>query len=232
MTSPSIAQQIEKLGSDLERAFDTQFLRLGHDLPEPEVFYKPFTGRGYHFDRSWPTMKIGIELQGGTHGYPIICHNCNVRVRGIKSDGTPGKEIRIPGHHARRSQLTSDMEKINLAQLNGWAVLLFGHDDVHANPFQMVDQIRRLIEKRRYLAHPHLDLTARELEILTYVAGGFTGREIAIRVDCKVNTVKSHVATIVTKLNAVNRTSAVATAASLGLIDWEKVTWAVQIEPL
>lgn len=227
--SSTIAQQIEKLGSELERAFDTQFRRIGHDLPEPEKLHKPFEGRRFHFDRSWPTMKIGIELHGGTHGYPIICHNCNMRVRGIKSDGTPGKEIRIPGHHARRSQLSSDMEKINLAQLNGWAVLLFGHDDIHANPFQMVDKIRKLIELRSYLAHPQIELTARELEILSFIAGGFTSREIADRLSCHRLTVQSHVANIVTKLGAVNRTSAVAIAASLGLIPWESVTWAMQI---
>ena len=61
-------------------------------------------------------------------------------------------------------------------------------------------------------------LTPRELEILTLMAGGASNHEIAGRLVVTVGTVKGHVNHILDKLEARNRTEAVARARDLGLL--------------
>jgi LuxR family maltose regulon positive regulatory protein len=62
-------------------------------------------------------------------------------------------------------------------------------------------------------------LTAREMEILTLMAGGASNQEIAGRLVVTVGTVKGHVNHILDKLEAHNRTEAVARARGLGLLE-------------
>jgi NarL family two-component system response regulator LiaR len=68
-------------------------------------------------------------------------------------------------------------------------------------------------------AHQHtLGITARELEILTLVARGFSNREIATQLFVSENTVKTHCARTFDKLGAVRRTQAVQRGKELGLL--------------
>jgi LuxR family maltose regulon positive regulatory protein len=62
-------------------------------------------------------------------------------------------------------------------------------------------------------------LTARELEILALMANGASNQETAGRLVVTVGTVKGHVNHILDKLDARNRTEAVARARHLGLLD-------------
>lgn len=62
-------------------------------------------------------------------------------------------------------------------------------------------------------------LTAREIEVLTLVAAGLTNREIGLALSISPGTVKRHTANINSKLNAHNRTQAVAIARTLAIID-------------
>lgn len=73
----------------------------------------------------------------------------------------------------------------------------------------------RLVSRTRA---PQQDLTARELEILTFVARGISNREIAQTVFVSEATVKSHLVHIFTKLDAESRTEAVAIARERRLI--------------
>lgn len=68
-------------------------------------------------------------------------------------------------------------------------------------------------------APPSETLTARELEVLQELALGLQNKEIAARLVISERTVKFHVSAILNKLNAGNRTEAVAIAAQRGLID-------------
>jgi two-component system, NarL family, response regulator LiaR len=63
-----------------------------------------------------------------------------------------------------------------------------------------------------------LGITARELEILTLIARGFSNREIATQVFVSENTVKTHCARVFDKLGAARRTQAVQRGKELGLL--------------
>ena len=63
-----------------------------------------------------------------------------------------------------------------------------------------------------------LGITARELEILTLVAHGFSNREIATQLFVSENTVKTHCARAFDKLGAARRTQAVLRGKELGLL--------------
>ncbi len=63
-----------------------------------------------------------------------------------------------------------------------------------------------------------LGITARELEILTLIARGFSNREIATQLFVSENTVKTHCARTFDKLGAARRTQAVLRGKELGLL--------------
>ncbi len=68
------------------------------------------------------------------------------------------------------------------------------------------------------LAAPDLGLSERELEVLALLATGQTNAEVAEELYISVGTVKSHSANIYRKLEAKNRTEAVARARELGVL--------------
>lgn len=61
-------------------------------------------------------------------------------------------------------------------------------------------------------------LTQREREVIALLAEGASNKVIARRLDISVHTAKFHVAAILEKLGAVNRTDAIATAMRDGLV--------------
>lgn len=66
---------------------------------------------------------------------------------------------------------------------------------------------------------PLLDpLSQREIEVLSHIAGGLQNREIADRLVVSLNTVKTHINNIYSKLGITNRVQAVSRAKELGII--------------
>jgi DNA-binding CsgD family transcriptional regulator len=61
-------------------------------------------------------------------------------------------------------------------------------------------------------------LTPREIEVLGMLAEGLGNKSVARRLSISEHTVKFHVSSIFTKLNAKSRTEAVTLGARLGLI--------------
>jgi len=65
---------------------------------------------------------------------------------------------------------------------------------------------------------PAIDLTAREIEVLRLLAGGFSNKEIARALTLAEGTVKNHVSVILAKLGTRDRTRAVLKAVEEGLV--------------
>ncbi|MCE7933136.1 MAG: hypothetical protein DYG96_00940 [Chlorobi bacterium CHB2] len=63
-----------------------------------------------------------------------------------------------------------------------------------------------------------IPLTNRELEILQLMAQGFSNREIGERLYVSVNTIKTHIANLLDKLEASNRVEAIARAQQAGVL--------------
>ncbi|MFC1984486.1 response regulator transcription factor [Chloroflexota bacterium] len=62
-------------------------------------------------------------------------------------------------------------------------------------------------------------LTSRELQVLNYIAKGYANKIVAFELGISKNTIKSFVSSILTKLNANDRTEAVVIAIKHGLIE-------------
>lgn len=67
-------------------------------------------------------------------------------------------------------------------------------------------------------ARASLGITDRELEVLELLAAGRSNKEIARKLAVSLNTVKTHVSRLFTKLEASRRTEAIMRARELGLI--------------
>ncbi len=63
-----------------------------------------------------------------------------------------------------------------------------------------------------------IKLTAKQIKILNYIAQGYFNKQIAVELGVAESTIKTHVTTILNKLNANDRTEAVVTAIKHGLI--------------
>jgi two-component system response regulator DegU len=63
-------------------------------------------------------------------------------------------------------------------------------------------------------------LTSRETEIVEYMAQGFANKQIAVKLKISEQTIKNHVTSILSKLDANARTEAVVKAIKRGLISF------------
>jgi two-component system, NarL family, response regulator len=65
---------------------------------------------------------------------------------------------------------------------------------------------------------PNSDLSTRELEVLEQLVAGKSNKEIATKLGITEATVKSHVSTILLRMNVEDRTQAAVTALRRGLV--------------
>ncbi len=89
----------------------------------------------------------------------------------------------------------------------------FEEKDVH--PFDSAQDKPSSLSLQPLSVEP---LSERELEVLQLIAEGLTNPEIAARLFLSLNTVKVHTRNIYGKLDAHNRTQAVARARALGIL--------------
>ncbi len=93
---------------------------------------------------------------------------------------------------------------------------------------ELVDAVHALQREVRYLAPRiaeriadslnHVQLTARETEVLRHMATGCPNKRIALALDISVGTVKAHTKAIFGKLDCASRTQAVVRAEQRGLL--------------
>jgi DNA-binding NarL/FixJ family response regulator len=121
---------------------------------------------------------------------------------------------------------------------NVWAALAAGADGFlpkRARPAEIADAVRVLAAGDSLLfpaavrelavrhagvraAAPSVDLTPRERDVLVLVARGRTNAEIAEELFLGLQTVKTHVSSLLRKLGARDRTQAVVVAYESGLV--------------
>jgi DNA-binding NarL/FixJ family response regulator len=65
----------------------------------------------------------------------------------------------------------------------------------------------------------HEELSPRESEVLQLLSLGLLNKEIAVRLEISEHTVKYHISSIFTKLEATNRVEAVRAGIRLGLLE-------------
>lgn len=138
----------------------------------------------------------------------------------------------VAAHHISKTEVQQFLARHNLAVLPS---LLTGHDLQNIGSLlQMGSNIERdLLEieetqgatpQRNSLPtqmgnQPLLDpLSQREIEVLSHIAGGLQNREIADRLVVSLNTIKTHINNIYSKLGITNRVQAVTRAQELGII--------------
>jgi DNA-binding CsgD family transcriptional regulator/tetratricopeptide (TPR) repeat protein len=86
---------------------------------------------------------------------------------------------------------------------------------------QLIEDIDRLLEVRDAGANLPDHLTAREAEVLRLLAVGRTNKDVSLALSISLNTVATHVRSILSKTNCANRTEAAAYAMRHGLLHAE-----------
>ncbi len=85
-------------------------------------------------------------------------------------------------------------------------------------PSLATEATQALIQATVRPAAPSYRLTAREIEVLALMTEGLTNRQISLRLEVSISTVKFHVSSVLSKLGAASRTEAVALAVENNLI--------------
>ncbi|MGJ3495795.1 hypothetical protein ACR9PT_14710 [Piscirickettsia salmonis] len=99
-----------------ERAFKLH-CRLEKIAP-PEQEYRFHKTRRWRFDFAWPSLKIAVEVEGGTYSQ---------------------------GRHTRGKGFEADCEKYNSAVEAGWQVFRYSTSQV--NQYIAIRQVKRVLEK-------------------------------------------------------------------------------------
>ncbi len=149
-----------------------------------------------------------------------------------RSGGAVAPELRRLAPHSRILVL-SGAQDARLVQAAVEAQV-DGYVPKEVTPAELADAIRRVAADESYIhpdvlhllqgasRHPqahHPPLTRREMEVLQLMATMATNREIAERLVVSEETVRSHVKSILRKLDQPNRTQAVIEAVRCGLIE-------------
>lgn len=116
----------------------------------------------------------------------------------------------LPGGIIPHQASTTQVERTLQAAIAGLTV-------IHPDYAWVVDQTEPDVDLESPLIEPVL--SPREYEVLSHVAAGLPNKAIARMLGITDHTVKFHVSSVLTKLNAASRTEAVAIATRSGLLE-------------
>jgi DNA-binding NarL/FixJ family response regulator len=177
-------------------------------------------------------MKLVAEAVSGEEAIQQFKkHRPDVTLMDLQMAGMSGIEaiiaIRSDFPQARIVILTTylnDVQVVRALKAGARAYVLKGHVD------QDLSEVIRAVHAGQKRIPPEVaaelaehteedDLTSREIEVLRLIAAGNANKEIAGRLSLAEDTVKSHVAKILAKLHANDRTHAVTTAVKRGFLE-------------
>ena len=130
--------------------------------------------------------------------------------------------IVLVGRPASRDRLRSELETAGLEIAGEFDTLAHAQASIiRADAIVLVRRTDQLSEREdrddaEWIAEP---LTPREIDVLQLLAEGLPNKSIAARLGVSDQTVKFHVAAILSKLGATNRTDAVRRALRRGWIN-------------
>ncbi len=178
-----------------------------------------------------PEFHVVGEAEDGPHALELFRKHCpDITLMDLRMPGMSGVEttvaIRKEFPDARIIMLTTydgdeDIYRSLQAGAQGYVLKRVRGDElaaaikaVHAGGrYLSAEAACRLSERT-----PSSDLTARELEVLQYMAKGLNNKEIGGLIGCTQFTAKFHVKNILQKLQAADRTEAVAAAMQRGIL--------------
>lgn len=99
-----------------------------------------------------------------------------------------------------------------------WAIVIGLFAALFFGGKALFKRVNRGRMETKVIAAKNVDLSIREMEILSRIADGYSNKEIGEQVFISESTVKKHVSGILEKLNAKRRTEAVKIAREAGLI--------------
>jgi DNA-binding NarL/FixJ family response regulator len=161
--------------------------------------------------------ELGLEKILANRPDLILCDLWMPRMNGLEllqklSEASPHYSmlpfILLTGSHDRESELAGRR---------------LGADDCLRKPIDF-EMLGAIVENRlglingRAASPPHMHLTGREKEVLTWVGRGKTSADIAIILDLSERTVNFHCDNAIRRLDVVNRTQAVVKAMAYGVI--------------
>jgi DNA-binding NarL/FixJ family response regulator len=184
---------------------------------------------------SQPDMTVVAEAANGNNGIELFReHQPDVTLMDLRLPDLPGtdaikiiKNIRPSARIIVLSSHSGDVEIRRSLQSGASGYVL--KDVLHK---ELIEAIRLVHAGKRYIAPnvaalltEHLgeeDLTPAELRVLEMIVGGNSNKEISFNLKITENTVKAHVKSILSKLNAPDRTAAAITAVRRGIVHIEK----------
>jgi len=178
-----------------------------------------------------PDMCLVAEAATGHHAVELFrLHQPDVTLMDLRLPEMDGieaiRQIRQEFPEARILALTSydgdqDIYRALDAGVRGYLLKEMAHIEV-VRAIRQVHAGKRVIPsevaERLTEYFPEAPLTARETEVLGYVAKGLSNKEIANRIGTASGTVKMHLQNILGKLGAADRTHAVTTALERGIL--------------
>lgn len=177
---------------------------------------------------SYPDEWLKCYAENGfEHIDPVVIHHC-------KNFGLTHWD-QIPKYMSKKNKFWKSAHDFNLTNgivyglrnntFHGGSLFSFSGNELHHKRHEVIIQLlvpHFDVKIREFTKIPKsslYNLTPRELEVLKWIKEGKSNWDIAVILSINERTVKFHVSSILSKLNVINRSQAIAVALSNGLVE-------------